>query len=53
MDNFFILFGILGSFIIPFYIFKKFKKNREEIIKSRIAPPEVIKRLDEESPISL
>ena len=53
MDNFFILFGIFGSLLIPVYIFNKFKKNREAIINSRIAPPEVIKRLDEDSPISL
>ena len=39
IDNFFILFGIFGSFLIPLYVFHKFKKNREAIINSRIAPP--------------
>jgi hypothetical protein len=29
IDNFFILFGIFGSLIIPVYVFQKFKKNRE------------------------
>ena len=53
IDNFFIFFAIFGSLMIPLYVFQKFKKNREEIINSRIAPPEVIKRLDEDSPIDL
>ncbi len=53
VDNFFIFFGIFGSLMIPLYIFNKFKKNREAIVNSRIASPEVIKRLDEDSPISL
>jgi hypothetical protein len=53
MDNFFIFFGIFGSLMIPLYIYNKFKKNREAIVNSRIASPEVIKRLDEDSPIDL
>lgn len=53
IDNFFIFFGIFGSIMIPVYIFQKFRKHREEIIAGRIAPPEVIRRLDEDSPISL
>lgn len=53
IDNFFILFGIFGSLMIPLYIYHKFKKHREEIIAGRIASPEVIRRLDEDSPISL
>jgi len=46
VDNFFIFFGIFGSLMIPLYIYNKFKKNREAIVNSRIASPEVIKRLD-------
>ena len=53
VDNFFILFGIFGSLMIPVYIYNKFRKHREEIVASRIASPEVIRRLDEDSPISL
>lgn len=53
VDNFFILFGIFGSLMIPLYFFNKFRKNRENIINSRIASPEVIRRLDEDSPISI
>lgn len=53
VDNFFILFGIFGSLMIPAYIYNKFRKHREEIVVSRIASPEVIRRLDEDSPISL
>jgi hypothetical protein len=53
MDNFFILFGIFGSLMIPLYIYNKFKKHREDIVAGRIASPEVIRRLDEDSPISL
>ena len=53
VDNFFIFFGIFGSLMIPLYIYNKFKKHRENIINSRIAPPEVIKRLDEDSPIDI
>ena len=46
IDNFFIFFGIFGSLMIPLYVFQKFKKHRENIVNSRIAPPEVIRRLD-------
>lgn len=53
VDNFFILFGIFGSLLIPLYIYRKFRSHREEIIANRIASPEVIRRLDEDSPISL
>jgi hypothetical protein len=28
VDNFFILFGIFGSLLIPVYIYNKFRKNR-------------------------
>jgi len=28
MDNFFIVFSIFGSLMIPLYVFNKFKKNR-------------------------
>lgn len=52
-DNFFILFGIFGSLLIPVYVYHKFKKHREDIVNSRIASPEVIRRLDENSPIDL
>ncbi len=45
-DNFFIFFGIFGSLMIPVYIYNKFKKHRQEIVASRIASPEVIRRLD-------
>ena len=38
-DNFFILFGIFGSLMIPVYIYNKFKKHREDIIAGRIASP--------------
>jgi len=44
---------MLGSILIPVYVFNKFKKNRQAIIDSRIAPPEVIKRLEPDSPIQL
>ena len=47
IDNFFILFGIFGSLLIPVYVYNKFKKHKEDIINSRIATPEVIRRLDE------
>ena len=53
VDNFFIFFGIFGSILIPIYVYHKFKKNREAIVASRSVPPEVVKRLDEDSPISL
>lgn len=53
VDNFYILFGIFGSFLIPYYVYRKFRKHREDIINNRIASPEVIKKLDEESPIDL
>ena len=53
IDNFFIFFAIFGSLMIPMYVFNKFKKNREAIINSRIAPPQVISKLDEDSPIDL
>ena len=53
IDNFFIFFAIFGSLMIPVYVFHKFKKHRENIINSRIASPEVIKRLDEQSPIDI
>lgn len=53
VDNFFIFFAIFGSLLIPLYVFHRYKKQREAIINSRIATPEVIKRLDEDSPIDL
>lgn len=53
MDNFFIFFSIFGAFMIPLYVFTKFRKHKQDIIDSRIASPEVIKNLDEDSPISL
>jgi hypothetical protein len=39
VDNFFILFGIFGSLMIPVYVYNKFKKHREDIIAGRIASP--------------
>lgn len=29
VDNFFILFGIFGSLLIPLYVYKKFRKHKE------------------------
>ena len=53
VDNFFILFAILGSAMIPIYFYFRFQKNRETIVKNRNISPEVIQNLDEDSPIDL
>lgn len=53
MDNFFIFFSIFGAFMIPVYVFTKFRKHKQDIIDSRIASPEAIKNIDEESELSL
>lgn len=53
VDNLFIAFGILGSFMLPLYFINKFRKNRQALVQSRIATPQMIKCLDEDSPISI
>jgi hypothetical protein len=32
VDNLFIAFGILGSFMLPLYFINKFRKNRQALV---------------------
>ena len=34
-DNILISFAMIGSLLIPFMIYERFKKNRKDIIESR------------------
>lgn len=52
-DIFFLTFAVLGGFLLPAFFIRDFQKRRAMIIANRIAPPEVIARLDEDSPISI
>ena len=52
-DLLLISFAAIGSLLLPFIIYERFRENRSQIVKSRKISPEVIENLDEDSPISL
>lgn len=52
-DNILIVFAVIGSLLLPFIIYERFRNNRSTIVKNRGINPRVIENLDEDSPISL